>query len=126
MIKLTITYADQRPDWLEHFRSMDEAQAWLAEEQTRKYWDRTNTVQIQDLTPAPVVLNDREILAAKWAALRKERDAALAATDWCMLGDAPLDKEQKAIMANYRNALRHLPENSHDPDQLELPEYPKL
>lgn len=97
-------------------------------------WGSNPQIEKIDLTPplppppppAPPGPSKEEILAQKWKELRKERNAALAATDWCMLGDAPLDKEEKAIMANYRNALRRLPENSHDPDQLELPEYPKL
>lgn len=124
MIQLIIKYTDGRGDWNEQFPDMDAAQSWIMEEITRPYWRNDNRIQLIDLTPPPPT--EQEILADKWEALRIKRNNALAACDWCMLGDAPLNAEQKAIIANYRNALRHLPENSHDPDQLSLPDYPKL
>jgi len=124
MIKLIVKYADNREDWIEQFPDVDSAQSWIIEEISRPYWKNDNRVQLIDLTPTPP--SEKEILADKWKELRNKRDKALTASDWCMLGDAPLNKEQKAIMANYRQALRTLPENSHNPDQLELPEIPKL
>jgi hypothetical protein len=43
------------------------------------------------------------------AALRLERDALLAASDWVMLPDAPLTDTQRAAWREYRQALRDLP-----------------
>lgn len=126
MFQVTLIHADQSRWEAGVFSTRLEAGAWIQNECQQPYWKSDTQVILEDITPPEVVLDNREILAAKWEALRKARNAALAACDWCMLGDAPLDKEQKAIMANYRQALRTLPENSHDPDQLSLPEYPKL
>lgn len=46
----------------------------------------------------------------KAAALRSERDALLAASDWVMLPDAPLTGSQVAAWREYRQALRDLPD----------------
>jgi hypothetical protein len=50
--------------------------------------------------------------AAAWAALRAERNARLAASDWTQVADAPVDA---AAWAAYRQALRDMPENTADP-----------
>jgi hypothetical protein len=71
-----------------------------------------------------LVYTEQEILDGKWERLRVVRNRALAATDWCMMADSPLNAEQKAVMASYRNALRNLPESSSNPDDIVLPEYP--
>lgn len=71
--------------------------------------------------PPPVPTKDE-----KWKALRKKRNELLSACDWAMLGDAPLNAEQKAIMGNYRNKLRDLPETSNDPDKIVFPKEPVL
>jgi len=42
-------------------------------------------------------------------AVRVERDALLAASDWVMLPDAPLTDAQRAAWREYRQALRDLP-----------------
>ena len=60
-------------------------------------------------------------VAAKAAQLRAARDAALKASDWTQLADAPVDQE---AWATYRQALRDLPDAEgwpnvdlpHDPD----------
>lgn len=48
----------------------------------------------------------------RWEALRDERNARLTATDWTQVADAPVDQ---SAWANYRQALRDLPENTVDP-----------
>jgi hypothetical protein len=47
-----------------------------------------------------------------WSALRAERNARLAATDWTQVADAPVDA---AAWAAYRAALRDMPEVTTDP-----------
>lgn len=42
--------------------------------------------------------------------LRFMRNMKLSASDWTQLADAPLDSDQKAAWAVYRQALRDLPE----------------
>jgi len=45
------------------------------------------------------------------AAMRWQRDAWLAASDWTQTLDAPLTDEQRAAWAVYRQALRDAPDN---------------
>lgn len=50
MIILIIKRADDSVYWKEVFQSQQEADKWLAEEQTRKYWDDTYTYEFIDNT----------------------------------------------------------------------------
>ena len=59
-------------------------------------------------------------LAAKAAQVRAARDAALTASDWTQVADAPVDK---AVWATYRQALRDLPSAEGFPN-VELPHSP--
>lgn len=63
-----------------------------------------------------------EALDAAWNALRSERDALLAASDWTQLPDAPVDSEAWAV---YRQALRDLPENTTNPEEPTWPSLPE-
>lgn len=54
MIVLTILKADGSTYWVEHFNTMADANRWIAEEQTRPYWDATWTYTIVDNTVPPV------------------------------------------------------------------------
>ena len=60
----------------------------------------------------------------KEQAIRNERNLRLAYTDWTQLPDAPLKAEQKAAYAEYRQALRDIPEQAGFPDAIEWPEEP--
>jgi len=57
----------------------------------------------------------------KWEQIRFGRNSELAATDWTQLEDAPVDKE---AWAQYRQALRDLPNQSDLADDVELPVKP--
>lgn len=48
----------------------------------------------------------------QWEALRSERNSRLSASDWTQVADAPVDQQ---IWADYRQALRDLPQNTVDP-----------
>ena len=41
--------------------------------------------------------------------VRKKRNSLLGASDWTQLPDSPLNEEQKAAWAEYRQALRDIP-----------------
>jgi hypothetical protein len=56
-----------------------------------------------------------------WERLRILRDRLLSESDWTQLPDAPVDS---AAWADYRQALRDLPENTDDPRQADWPEPP--
>ena len=59
-----------------------------------------------------------------WSNLRTERNARLAASDFTQLQDAHLSAEKKSAWADYRQALRDLPENATDPTQVTWPVSP--
>lgn len=61
----------------------------------------------------------------KEQAIRNERNLRLAYTDWTQLPDAPLTAEQKVAYAEYRQALRDVPEQEGFPDAIEWPEEPQ-
>lgn len=53
MFELTIRRQDGTVYWVEHFNDLASAQKWIAEEQTRPYWNNSYTYQIVDRTPPP-------------------------------------------------------------------------
>jgi hypothetical protein len=59
----------------------------------------------------------------KAAAIRAERDALLAATDWTQLPDVP--ESIRNAYAVYRQALRDIPQQSGFPDDVEWPIKPE-
>lgn len=66
--------------------------------------------------------NDDEVSDEIYLArLRYWRDNELKATDWTQVTDAPVDKE---AWAQYRQALRNLPECNSNPRLIELPVKP--
>lgn len=71
-----------------------------------------------------VVDTDQEAadaLAFKWASIRAERDALLAASDYTQVADAPGDT---AAWATYRQALRDVPASQSDVDNITWPQEP--
>ena len=56
-----------------------------------------------------------------WERLRLQRDRLLSATDFRMVIDAPWDTQP---WADYRQALRDMPENTTDPRLAVWPEIP--
>ena len=65
------------------------------------------------------------VTSAAWTALRTERNARLAASDWTQLQDAHLSAEKKSAWADYRQALRDLPDTLTDPVQVTWPDFPR-
>lgn len=62
--------------------------------------------------------------ALLWGTLRTMRDAKLASCDWTQIPDAPLNVQDKAAWATYRQVLRDLPENTEDPAAPVWPDEP--
>ena len=56
-----------------------------------------------------------------WTALRAQRNSLLVASDWTQLQDAHLSAEKKSAWADYRQALRDLPDECTDPTQVDWP-----
>jgi hypothetical protein len=68
----------------------------------------------------PSVIEQQEIAAA-WVQLRAERSRRLFASDWTQVADAPVDHQ---AWAEYRQALRDLPDNTEDPRHVVWPVAP--
>lgn len=64
--------------------------------------------------------------AIKWAETRKYRDHLITQTDWTQMPDAPLNADKKAEFATYRQALRDIPQNVGNPDDVVWPEKPTI
>ncbi len=60
---------------------------------------------------------DERILADKWENVRSERNRKLAETDFLALSDNNLSNDMK----NYRDALRDVPSDNSDPDNIDWP-----
>ncbi|OOY31576.1 tail fiber assembly protein [Thioclava sp. F36-6] len=58
-----------------------------------------------------ISIDQTKAAAAKLAALRTKRDAALSASDWTQMPDSPLSDADKQAWATYRQALRDLPDS---------------
>jgi hypothetical protein len=64
----------------------------------------------------PEIQSDRA-----WAQVRAERDTLLAACDWTQVADAPVDAQ---VWADYRQALRDVPQDFSSPDEVVFPAVP--
>jgi hypothetical protein len=58
------------------------------------------------------------------AEAREKRNALIAETDYLVMPDYPLDKEKKAAVLAYRQALRDVPEQEGFPRQIDWPVKP--
>lgn len=78
-----------------------------------------------EITPKRQVELDAKVAANdqpqfKWASIRAERDALLAASDWMANSDVTMSD----AWTTYRQALRNLPASQSDPDDIVFPEEP--
>lgn len=62
--------------------------------------------------------------AALWEQILSARNARLTETDFTQVGDAPITPEKKGAFATYRQALRDLPQNFSNPNDVVWPEKP--
>lgn len=95
-----------------------------AEKPLVKYREETETiVQYSEAVPQPEphIPTQEE----KEQTIRNERNMRLSYTDWTQLPDSPLTAEQKAAYAEYRQALRDVPEQAGFPESIEWPEEPQ-
>jgi hypothetical protein len=65
-----------------------------------------------------------EIEAQKAKHVRSERNAKLTETDWTQVDDTPLDNVAKNAWANYRQALRDVPDQAGFPFDVNWPSVP--
>jgi hypothetical protein len=65
-----------------------------------------------------------EIAAQKAKQVRNERNTKLTQCDWTQLDDTPLDNLAKSAWANYRQALRDVPDQAGFPFNVTWPVQP--
>ncbi|NOU53094.1 hypothetical protein HG263_21575 [Pseudoalteromonas sp. JBTF-M23] len=76
--------------------------------------------QIDDLDPELI-----ELQCSSFDELREIRDGELKNSDWTQMPDTPLTTEQKQAWADYRQALRDLPNSNDDPTLAVWPTAPQ-
>jgi hypothetical protein len=59
-----------------------------------------------------------------WDDIRLQRDSLLGASDWTQVADAPLTAADRQAWADYRQALRDVPQDFDSPDDVVWPEAP--
>lgn len=62
----------------------------------------------------------------KKLAIRQERDARIAATDYLILEDYLIEGEALNAVKEYRQKLRDVPEQAGFPEDVEWPEMPEI
>lgn len=76
----------------------------------------------------PVERSEEEIevdrVPIQATAARAQRGKLLAATDWAVLPDSPLDEPSQTAMKAYRQALRDVPQQDGFPGTITWPEMP--
>lgn len=85
---------------------------------------KISILELKKIFPDAVV--DDAVIQAKWDEVRKNRDDIIVFTDWTQIPDAPLSADKKAEFATYRQALRDIPQNVGNPDDVVWPEKPVI
>ena len=66
---------------------------------------------IEELTPEEIAINQEKKRQLDWIPFREQRDQLLKDSDWTQIDDYSLvTPEEKALWAEYRQALRDLPD----------------
>jgi hypothetical protein len=71
-----------------------------------------------------IVADPVKVADKQWVQVRERRQQLLSACDWTQLADSHLSDEKKAAWADYRQALRDIPEDFTDPTQVQWPDDP--
>jgi hypothetical protein len=87
------------------------ADNWIQSDEAQIGWDYDGTNFIAPPEPVPTVEE-----------VRTERDRLLKASDWTQVADAPVDQ---AAWAEYRQALRDVPEQEGFPENVVWPTKPE-
>ncbi len=81
--------------------------------------------EIEFSEDAEAIERDRlNAIQFSWDKLRYERNIRISNTDWVMLSDISMTTEKKEEWITYRQALRDLPANTTDPENVTWPTPP--
>lgn len=76
-------------------------------------------------TEAELRVFDAEVsLELRWDVVRNKRNKLLTLCDWTQLADSQLATEKKAEWTAYRQALRNIPQQGVEPEQVVWPTSP--
>lgn len=76
-------------------------------------------------TEAELRVFDEEVsLEVRWDKVKIKRNKLLVACDWTQLSDSPLNVEQKSAWTTYRQALRDVPQQGVEPENVTWPTQP--
>ena len=91
---------------------------------TTVYPDGTSETRMS--TPEEVAQREADLAAASvdFSRIVVERNSKLAASDWTQLPDSPFTAEERQAWADYRQALRDLPESFTTVDAVVWPTAP--
>lgn len=67
-----------------------------------------------------------DIINDAWDYIRKVRDRLIQVTDFTQMSDASIAEDKRLEFAAYRQALRDLPQNFSNPNDVIWPEKPTL
>ena len=79
-----------------------------------------------DDVPQPMTEALRIYNEGQAALIRQQRNAALAETDWTQLADAPFSMEEQAVIRDYRQSLRDIPQQAGFPGEYVFPAVPQV
>ena len=90
------------------------------------YWNTQKLGVQPTLASIDTQISDSEIESyQRWKIIRAERDKLLKGSDYLILADAPIDETQKQEWTTYRQALRDIPQDYDNPDEVVYPTKPK-
>lgn len=78
-----------------------------------------------ELRASRAAVKAERIAQRPWNELRSKRNSLLSASDWTQMRDASLSKAKKDQWKEYRQALKDLPENTPDINNVQWPEKPE-
>lgn len=96
---------------------------------TKDAWDAVVWLDTRRAKPTWAELEAASVeadSAIKAEAIRAERDALIAATDYLMMPDYPISDAVREAVRVYRQALRDVTEQGGFPDVVEWPDKPKV
>lgn len=94
----------------------------LTEEQYAEAFEAQACGKLLSVVDGAIVITDPVITDEQmWKRVRQQRDRLLSGSDITQLPDSPFDA---AAWATYRQALRDIPQNQTDPNDIAWPEAP--
>ena len=92
-----------------------------SEDHVKQIYTRAINGEFGEIKEYFPLFSQDEVIRLKWSAMYQLRNQLLYQSDWTQLIDVPLTIEEKATWATYRQALRDVPQNITDIDNISWP-----